>query len=209
MSHADYASVVDFNQIRGENTEAGRVLSLDELVKLFRICHEDKTTAGVRDAAMLAVLYGCGLRRAELVALDVADYSEGVLTVRGKGNRLRLAHVVNEARKFFEDWLQLRKTDQPIFVSINKAGKLRKAPLTTQSVYRILNHRASHAGIDALSPHDVRRSTATHLLERGVDLAVVQRMLGHKQLATTVIYDRRGEKAKKEAAGLLSLQLDQ
>src|ERR1035441_7167365 len=98
--------------------------------------------------------------------------------------------------------------NQPIFVAINKVGKLGNTPLTTQSVYRILNHRASQAGIDALSPHDVRRSTATHLLEKGVDLAVVQRMLGHKQLATTVIYDRRGEKAKKEAAGVFSLQLD-
>ena len=201
MSHADYASAVDFNQIRGENTEAGRVLSLDELVKLFRACQQDKAFAGVRDAAMLAVLYGCGLRREELVSLDVADYSDGVLTIHGKGNRIRLAHVVNEAREFFEDWLRFRGIDQPIFVSINKVGKLGNAPLTTQSVYRILNRRAKQAGIDALSPHDVRRSTATHLLERGVDLAVVQRMLGHKQLATTVIYDRRGEKAKKEAAG--------
>jgi site-specific recombinase XerD len=115
--------------------------------------------------------------------------------------------LVNEAREFFEGWLQFRKIDQPIFVSINKVGKLGNAPLTTQSVYRILNRRAKQAGIDALSPHDVRRSTATHLLERGVDLAVVQRMLGHKQLATTVIYDRRGEKAKKEAAGVLSISL--
>jgi site-specific recombinase XerD len=205
MGHAEYASAIDFQQIRGDDTEAGRVLSLDELVKLFRICQQDKNSAGVRDAAMLAVLYGCGLRRAELVALEVDDYSEGVLTVRGKGNRLRLAHLVNEAREFFEGWLQFRKTDQPIFVSINKAGKLGNTPLTTQSVYRILNHRAAQAGIDALSPHDVRRSTATHLLEKGVDLAVVQRMLGHKQLATTVIYDRRGEKAKREAAGVLSL----
>jgi site-specific recombinase XerD len=207
MGHAEYASAIDFQQIRGDDTEAGRVLSMDELVKLFRVCQQDKTSAGVRDAAMLAVLYGCGLRRAELVALDVADYSDGVLTIHGKGNRLRLAHLVNEAREFFEDWLKFRESDQPIFVSINKAGKLGNTPLTTQSVYRILNRRASQAGIDALSPHDVRRSTATHLLERGVDLAVVQRMLGHKQLATTVIYDKRGEKAKREAAGVLSITL--
>jgi len=92
--------------------------------------------------------------------------------------------LVNEAREFFEDWLKFRGINQPIFVSINKVGKLGDAPLTTQSVYRILNRRATQAGIDALSPHDIRRSTATHLLERGVDLAVVQRMLGHKQLAT-------------------------
>jgi site-specific recombinase XerD len=159
MSHADYASAVDFQQIRGDDTEAGRVLSLDELIKLFRVCQGDKTTASLRDAAMLAVLYGCGLRRAELVELNVADYSDGVLTIHGKGNRFRLAHLVNEAREFFEDWLKFRKADQPIFVSINKAGKLGNTPLTTQSVYRILNHRATQAGIDALSPHDVRRST--------------------------------------------------
>ena len=85
MKHADYASAVDFSQIRGDDTEAGKVLSLDELVKLFRGCQGYKTAAGVRDAAMLAVLYGCGLRRAELVALDVDDYSDGVLTIHGKG----------------------------------------------------------------------------------------------------------------------------
>src|ERR1035437_7465723 len=97
-----YASAIDFQQIRGNYTEAGRVLSLDELVRLFSVCQQDKTSAGVRDAAMLAVLYGCGLRRAELVALNVDDYSDGVLTIHGKGNRLRLAHLVNKAREFFE-----------------------------------------------------------------------------------------------------------
>jgi site-specific recombinase XerC len=90
---------------------------------------------------------------------------------------------------------------------LGKAGKLGNARLTCQSVYRILNRRASQAGIAALSPHDVRRTTATHLLERGVDLAVVQRMLGHKQLSTTIIYDKRGEKAKKKAAELIKLPI--
>ena len=84
MSHGDYASAVDFQQIRGDDKEAGRVLSLDELVKLFRICQGDKTTAGVRDAAMLAVLYGCRVRRAELVALYVDDYADGVPSIHGK-----------------------------------------------------------------------------------------------------------------------------
>jgi site-specific recombinase XerD len=206
MTHAEYASAVDFGQVRGDHSDAGRVLSLEELVKLFRACQEDKTAAGVRDAAILAVLYGCALRRAELVGLAVGSYLDGVLTVQGKGNRYRLAHVVNEAREFLESWLKFRNAGNvPIFVSINKAGKLGTSPLTTQSVYRILNHRASQAGIEQLSPHDIRRTTATHLLERGVDLAVVQRMLGHKQLSTTIIYDKRGEKAKMQAAGVLSI----
>jgi site-specific recombinase XerD len=206
ISHADYASAVDFGQIRGDHSDAGRVLSLEELVKLFNVCQKDKSAAGVRDAAVLAVLYGCGLRRAELVGICVRDYYNGVLTVKGKGNRFRLAHVVNEARTFLEAWLENRQVgNDPIFVSINKAGKLGTSPLTTQSVYRILNRRASEAGIEPLSPHDIRRTTATHLLDKGVDLAVVQRMLGHKQLSTTIIYDKRGEKAKKEAAEVLSL----
>jgi site-specific recombinase XerD len=159
---------------------------------------------------VLAVLYGCGLRRAELVSLDVADYSNGVLTVMGKGNRFRLAHVVNEARGFLEAWLANRKNaNEPIFVSINKAGRLGTSPLTTQSIYRILNRRASEAGLKPLSPHDIRRTTATHLLEKGVDLATVQKTLGHKMISTTIIYDKRGEKAKQQGAEVLSLQLEQ
>jgi site-specific recombinase XerD len=208
MSHAEYASAVDFGQIRGYHSDAGRVLSLEELVKLFSACQKDKSAAGVRDAAILAILYGCGLRRAELVGLNGAAYSNGVLTVMGKGNRFRLAHVVNEAREFLEDWLAYRQAgNEPIFVSINKAGKLGTARLTTQSIYRILNRRASEAGIEPLSPHDIRRTTATHLLDKGVDLATVQRMLGHRQLSTTIIYDKRGEKAKKQAAEVLSLPI--
>lgn len=84
MNHADYTLAVDFQQIGGNDTEAGRVLSLDELMKLFRTCQHDKTPAGVRDAAMLAVLYGCRVRRADLVALYVDDYADGVPSIHGK-----------------------------------------------------------------------------------------------------------------------------
>jgi site-specific recombinase XerD len=108
MTHDEYARAIDLAQVHGDDTAPGRVLSLDELVALFNACQADPSPAGVRDAAIISVMWGTAVRRAELVSLELADYTDGVLTVRGKGNRLRLAYVVGEARRMMERWLEVR-----------------------------------------------------------------------------------------------------
>jgi site-specific recombinase XerD len=206
MSHEDYSRAVDLAQIRGDNTAAGRVLTHTELANLIGACLADESAAGARDAAIISVLYGTGLRRAELVALNRADYNskDGVLTVKGKGNTVRLAYVVNAAKELLEDWMKLRMGSKgAVFVSVNKGGEMSQRRLTGGSVFQILNRRAVEAGVEPFSPHDLRRSAATHLLCKGVDISVVKRMLGHKNLSTTLIYDRRGESAKRNAAQVL------
>ena len=204
MTHEEFRRATDLAAVRGDNSAAGRVLAVEELVSLFRVCAQDESVLGIRDSAILATLYSTGLRRSELLALDVPDYNDGTLTVRGKGNRVRLAYVVGEAREMLNRWLEHRAgAGEAIFVAINKGASITGSRLDGRSLAEILRRRAQQAGIPPFSPHDVRRTTATHLLDRGIDIGVVQQMLGHKHVATTLLYDRRGEKAKQKAATLL------
>jgi len=205
ISQDQFARATDLARFKGNDSVAGRALSQGELVSLFNACLQDKSQAGTRDAAIIAVLYGTGLRRQELVDLNVGDFQDGTLTVKGKGNKIRLAYMVGEARTMLEKWLAVRGNGLAMFVSISRTGVFGMERLTGRSISKILEKRAGEAEIPAFSPHDLRRSTATHLLDRGVDLAIVQKMLGHSNLSTTILYDRRGERGKKEAAEVLGV----
>lgn len=207
MTAEDHARAVDVGNVDGETLPAGRAIPAGELAALMRACQEDPTPAGARDAAIIALLYSCGLRRAEATALDLADYnpSDGALIVRGKRNKERLAHVVNGARAALGDWLALRGDDGgPLFLAVNKGGVIRSGRrLTTQALYNLVQKRAEEAGIAALSCHDFRRTFVGDLLEAGADIATVQRMAGHASVNTTARYDRRPEETKRRAAELL------
>ena len=205
ITHEEFRRATDLAAVRGDNTAAGRVLTVEELVALFNVCREDNSPLGIRDGAMIAVPYSTGLRRSELLGLDVADYADGTLTVRGKGNRFRLAYVVGEAKAMLERWVAVRGADDALFVAIEKGGKVTDNRLDGRSLAVILRKRAEEAGIPAFSPHDLRRTTATHLLDKGVDIGTVQKMLGHLHVATTLLYDRRGEKAKQKAGEVLEM----
>ena len=206
MTHEEFSRATDLAAVRGDNSAAGRVLAVEELVSLFRVCAQDESVMGIRDAAILATLYSTGLRRSELLALDVADYNDGTLTVKGKGNKVRLAYVVGEAKTMLERWLAVPgRVGEPVFVAIGKGGKVTDNRLDGRSLAVILCRRAEEAGIPVFSPHDIRRTTATHLLDRGIDIGTVKEMLGHRHVATTLLYDRRGEKAKQKAAHELYL----
>lgn len=151
------------------------------------------TPVGRRDRAMLETLYSAGVRVSELVGLNVADIdlTDGVLVVRGKGKKERLALLGDAARKAVRAWLPDRdailsetKSEEPA-VFLNKAG----GRLTTRSVARLLAKHLAKAGLDArTSPHTLRHSFATHLLDAGADIRGVQELLGHKSLATTQVY---------------------
>jgi len=171
------------------------------------VAQDARPATRARDAALLAVLYGAGVRRAEAVALDVADYDpeSGALTIRrGKGNKARVMYATNGAREALAAWLRVRGTEPgPLFVPVDKAGRIALRRLTAESVFDRLQALAKRAGVQRFSPHDMRRSFISDLLDNGADLAVVQAMAGHANPATTARYDRRGERAKQRAAGLL------
>ena len=159
---------------------------------------------GLRDRAILETMYSAGLRVSELVALRDGDldFAAGILRVRGKGRRERLAPIGSYAMAALRRWLRLRKLhvrepggpEAPVFV--NRFGRR----LTTRSVARMLEKYLKIAGLDGrTTPHSLRHSFATHLLDRGADIRSVQELLGHKSLVTTQIYTHVSTAALREA----------
>jgi integrase len=204
MPAEDYARLRQVGPVKGTTLPKGRALTRGEVEAMLDIC--EATPAGRRDAALLALAYTTGCRRAELVGLDLADFhaETGELKVRGKGNRERLVHVVNGTACALRDYLVVRGNEPgPLFLPSRKGGELVHRRMTPQAVYGLLKTRAEKAGVEPFGPHDLRRSCVTALLEAGADLGVVQKLAGHANVATTARYDRRDERAKRQAAGLL------
>jgi len=208
MSADACEAVCQVRGVKGSRLPAGRGLEGVELRALFRAC-DAATVQGARDAALLALLYGCGLRRSEAVALDVEhlDANSGSLRVRGKGNKERTAHLPPAAADALRGWTAIRGTAAgPLFVRVGKDGALvAGARLTAQAVAFVLARTANRGSVAHFSPHDLRRSFVSDLLDAGVDLATVQGMAGHASIATTQRYDRRGERAKRAAAARLAV----
>ena len=151
------------------------------------------TDAGRRDRAMLETLYSAGLRVAELAGLDLDDWDRDadVLRVRGKGKKERIAPVGSHAQRALDAWCAVREPDEKggadaaAAVFLNRFGRR----LSTRGVARMLDKHINAAGLDGkTSPHTLRHSFATHLLDGGADLRSVQELLGHANLTTTQIY---------------------
>ncbi len=165
-----------------------RLLRVDEVIRLLDGVPVE-TLAGVRDRAMLETLYGGGLRVSELVGLNVDDLDceNDLVRVLGKGRRERLCPVGEMAAGWLRRWIPLRRPKHPQerAMFLNQRG----GRLTTRSVGRLLQAHLLRAGlVNSASPHTLRHSFATHLLDGGADLRSVQELLGHRNLTTTQIY---------------------
>lgn len=165
-----------------------KLLHVDEVIRLLDAIATDNSL-GIRDRAMFEALYGGGLRVSELVGLnlDDLDLEQEMVRVRGKGRRERLCPIGRMATTWIGNWLSVRlpKTAHDPAVFLNCFG----TRLTTRSVGRLLETHLSYHGLaPSASPHTLRHSFATHLLDRGADLRSVQELLGHRSLSTTQIY---------------------
>ena len=154
---------------------------------------------GLRDRAILETLYSAGLRVAELVSLNIAawDRDAGVIRVTGKGRKERVALIGRYAARALVRWLEVRTPKSPAETAmfLNKNGRR----ITTRSIGRMLEKYITIVGLDQItSPHTLRHSFATHLLDGGADLRSVQELLGHKSLTTTQIYTHVSTKRLRE-----------
>ncbi|MFZ6749998.1 site-specific tyrosine recombinase XerD [Undibacterium sp. Ren11W] len=164
----------------------------EKQVDVLLLAPDVNTALGLRDRTMLELLYACGLRVTELVSLAALDMSlnDGVLRVTGKGNKTRLVPFGEVARNWLERYLREGRAvildgqiDDALFVTA------RGGAMTRQMFWVLIKKYASQAGIVApLSPHTLRHAFATHLLNHGADLRVVQLLLGHADISTTQIY---------------------
>ena len=161
MSADDYRRVVDLPPIRGASPRRTVALRAEDFDRIARICAADATTSGARDEALLGLLRGSSLRRAEAVALDLADYdpAAGSITLRGptRGATRRLATPA-AARRALERWIQVRGREPgPLFNPVNKGGRIETRRLSEQAIYIACQKRAHEAGLPPTSPEDLRR----------------------------------------------------
>ena len=194
------ARVADVGNVPAKTLPTGRHVDADEIAALFCAC--GNTPVGSRDAAMLALLYGCGVRRSEAVSVELADYDAGRVTIRhGKGRKDRIVYCPAGGREAIDLWIAHRG-DWPgtLLCPVRKGGHVLRRGITDQAVLLRLRYLADQAGVTRFSPHDLRRSFVGTLLDAGVDISSVQQLAGHADVGTTAKYDRRPEDAKRRAA---------
>ncbi len=181
------ASLIESPKTGLKLPEVLSVAEIDSIVDSIDLSRPE----GHRNKAIIETLYGCGLRVSELVNMRLTDihYSEGYVSVTGKGNKQRFVPVGNKALKEIDIYRQYREKlpvihDQNILF-LNRRGRR----LTRAMIFTIIKNLAARAGIrKRISPHTFRHSFATHLVEAGADLRAVQEMLGHESILTTEIY---------------------
>jgi integrase/recombinase XerD len=209
MSAEDYHRAARLSPVIGETLPVGRELLAEEIASLIPNCIDDGSPIGIRDAAIISILFGAGLRREEITKLNRDDFTrEGAkLVIRGKRSKQRFAYLGDGALAALLTWLELRGNDAgPLFVSVKRGGVLRHGRrLSPQSIYYLLKVRAKRAGVKSFTPHDLRSTFVSRLLGAGVDIAIVAKMAGHSNIQTTARYDRRPEETKQRAAKLLQI----
>lgn len=203
MTAEDYQKIYKIPSVKGSRLASGRALEPAEVTSLMTACNAEDCSASLRDKAILALLIGCGLRKAEVISLKEEDinWKESAFNVIGKGNKQAKCFMPAQTVQALQLWLNVRGEHSGyIFSRILKNGSILNTPITGQGITYILKKRGSAAQIDAFAPHDTRRTFATRMFESGADALIVQAAMRHANLDTTRRYDFRGEKKLKEVS---------
>ena len=198
--------------VKGEAHQTGRYVETGEVAVLFHVCKADpKRNRGLRDAAILALGFGGGLRRSEIINLEMQDYpqqsgSPGLLRIRhGKGDKPRELHLPPGAQKHVDAWVEARGNHPgPLICRVNKSGRISEKGVSTQAMVARIKARAIEAGIEEFSAHDMRRHLLTRLIDEG-QMRSAQIVAGHVDISTTSRYDRRGEERARRVMRKLDI----
>lgn len=198
----EYQMIRHIKSIRGSRIRSGSILTKKQIGKIFN--ENPKTYIDIRNNALFAVLLSCGLRRNEIVSLNVSsvNFNDNSIKVTGKGNKERLAYLPDKAIEYIKKWLHesLLFNDKPLFTRILKNGTITSSRLTSQAVYYLVRQLKNKLNVNSLTPHDFRRTFATHLLQNGEDVFTVQQAMGHSNVQTTQAYDLRDNDKLKAVA---------
>lgn len=209
----DYQRALDFKSVKTTDlAPAGRSVSIDEVCTILRAVVGQAPPRSWRDQALFIVMFAGGLRRQEASALDTAQYdpATGAIKVqRGKRGKFRETYLAEGYRPWILPWFQFQKERScaPLFVRWDRDEGPTLKRLGRAGVDHVLGELVALAKVPDLTPHDLRRTFATDLLENGADILMVQKLMGHADVKTTAIYDRRGEKGKRAAVERLPIAL--
>ncbi|CDH27260.1 Integrase/recombinase [Xenorhabdus bovienii str. Jollieti] len=199
-----FQHIKQVRSVRGNRLPKGRALDRYEIKTLFFTCENDFSTKGLRDAAIIGVLVGCGLRRSEIISLDLKHVirREQALRVMGKGNKERLSYMPEGTWERLNRWIDEIRGDYagPLFTRIRRDDDVTDNRLSDQAIYHILETRRIESGLEKFAPHDLRRTFASAMLDNGEDIVTVKDAMGHSSITTTQKYDRRGDERLKNAA---------
>ncbi len=204
MNAEALARIRSVKRVSGDIQRKGRALDKQEIRALVQAAKQHpQPVRRCRDTAIVLTLCGTGLRAGELVKLERRDYDNDILTVRqGKGRKYREIHVADAVDKAIRAWLKVSANgaDSALFKRIQRNGKAANQALTTTGLTGILMELQHTSGIVRFTPHDMRRTFITRLLEQGVDINTVRQLAGHSDISTTTRYDYRGESMKISAS---------
>jgi len=212
ISHENYDRIKLVNNLKASKIVSNRVLSSEEIRDFLSAC-DDNSFAGLRDAVLFLTMVGCGLRRAEAVAIkiDQIDLAHREIVITGKGSKERRVWYPQLTADYLREYLQELRGKGPgaLFVRMNKYDdpvlsskkSLSTVPgITPPAVNYILKKRGLLGSVDGFKPHDLRRTFATKQLSTGTDIKTVSKLLGHASIVTTQIYDLRDDDVAKKAA---------
>lgn len=211
ISDHDYLRAIDIATINRGKSITGRALSTDEISALLETCRTGPPLRGTRDAAIIALMAGCGLRENEVTSAVLSDFNQktGELLVHGKGGgkdgKLRKAYLKNGTRAWLDEWLELRGTEPgALFTVISKADEMNIRRMSNISIWFMLKRRGELAGVQPYSPHDLRRTFVTNMAPL-TDLPTLAELTGHESVETTAGYIRFEKQHTIDAAALYSI----
>jgi len=183
-------------------SEKGKALEGRDVIKLISAMRADTSIKGKRNLALISVFLSSGLRRSEIVKLKVQDIDfelQSISVLKGKGNKKRVQFLPDWSYQILIDWLNYKPENSSfVFIPVNR--HLISKPLSTAAAYQIVTSITNSILGVKCSPHDLRRTFVTELLNQNVDIATVSKMAGHANIATTQIYDKRGDEVLIKAA---------
>ena len=210
-----YMRIKDIKGVKGHREPKGRHVTPGEVRALYEACKTFKDPwLGARNAAMLSLLFGLGMRREEVAKTNVddVDLETGAISIIGKGNKQRVTYLPRGGVAAVRTWVRKYRSqprgknpDGPTTQAMLLSAKhgYSNMRLSEGGIVHALNEGARRAGIKEFSPHDMRRTFIGEMFDAGADIATIQKMVGHASPTTTAQYDRRGERAKQRSADLL------